>query len=69
KLWFSNVVELNKFIYSHLSRMQPVCIADKLKQDNTLSFYDLNEKIYYPSLFQEDPRWRNWVNLDKLNLD
>ncbi|ULJ68703.1 hypothetical protein MIS45_07870 [Wielerella bovis] len=69
KFWFSSIVELDKFIYFHLSRMQPVCIADELKQNNALSFDDLNTKIYYPSLFQKDQRWRNWVNLDKLNLD
>ncbi|MFZ7343016.1 hypothetical protein [Avibacterium volantium] len=69
KRWFSSIVELDKFIYLHLSRMQPACIADQLKKNNSLLFNELDKKIYYPTFFQEDQRWRNWVNLDSLNLD
>ncbi|OOS02291.1 hypothetical protein SAMN02745664_10873 [Moraxella cuniculi DSM 21768] len=66
KYWFTNIVELHKFIYFHLSRMQPAYIADKLQQNNSLLFDDLNKNFYYPNLFQEDKRWRNWANLDRL---
>ena len=69
KLCFSSIVELNKFIYFHLSRIQPACIADALKQNKSLLFNDLDNNFYYPTFFQEDQRWRNWVNLDNLNLD
>lgn len=70
KFWFDSIVELDKFIYFHLSRMQPACIANELKKDSSLSFDDLSTKPpYYPNLLQEDQRWQNWVNLDKLNLD
>ncbi|KGQ27876.1 hypothetical protein JP33_00300 [Gallibacterium anatis CCM5995] len=69
KLWFSSIVELNKFIYFHLSRIQPACIADALKQNKSLLFNDLDNNFYYPTFFQEDQRWRNWVNLDNPNLD
>ncbi|MFZ7225703.1 hypothetical protein, partial [Avibacterium avium] len=69
KHWFSSIVELDKFIYFHLSRMQPACIAGELKQNKSLLFDDLDKNFYCPAFFQEDKRWRNWVNLDSLNLD
>ena len=64
--WFASIVELNKFVYLHLSRMQPAYIAEELEQDSSLSFEDIQNSIYYPNQFNNDLRWRNWIHLDNL---
>ncbi|MFU2136457.1 hypothetical protein [Gallibacterium anatis] len=61
--WFASLDELKKFIYSHLSRIQPAYIANTLKQNNSLSFEDLSKKIYYPDIFHEDKRWETWIDV------
>ena len=63
--WFASIVELDKFVYLHLSRMQPVCITEKLEQDSSLSFEDIQKRVYFPAQFDNDLRWRNWIDLDK----
>ena len=65
--WFASIVELYKFVYLHLSRMQPACIAEELEQDSSLSFEDIQNGIYYPNQFNNDLRWRNWTHLDRFN--
>ena len=65
--WFASIVELDKFVYLHLSRMQPACIAEELEQDSSLSFEDIQNGIYYPNQFNNDLRWRNWTHLDRFN--
>ncbi|WP_176553213.1 hypothetical protein, partial [Testudinibacter sp. TR-2022] len=64
KKWFASIVELNKFVYYHLSRMQPACMADAFKQDNSLSFDKARKHIYYPEQFLQDLRWKNWIYID-----
>lgn len=66
KIWFTSIVELNEFIYFHLSRMQPACMA--LNQDDSLSIDELNTKLCYPNFFQEDSRWKNWVDCSFLHV-
>ena len=63
--WFASIVELDKFVYLHLSRMQLVCITEKLEQDSSLSFEDIQKRVYFPAQFDNDLRWRNWIDLDK----
>ena len=65
--WFASIVELDKFVYLHLSRMQPACIAEELEQDSSLSFEDIQKRVYFPDQFDNDLRWRNWINLDRFN--
>ena len=64
--WFASIVELDKFVYLHLSRIQPACIAEELEQDSSLSFEDIRNGIYYPNQFNNDLRWRNWIHLDNV---
>ena len=63
--WFASIIELDKFVYLHLSRIQPACIAEELEQDSSLSFEDI-KGIYYPDQFNNDLRWKNWIHLDNL---
>lgn len=65
--WFASIVELDKFVYLHLSRIQPACIAEELEQDSSLSFEDIQKLIYLPAQFNNDLRWKNWINLDRTN--
>ena len=65
--WFASIVELDKFVYLHLSRMQPACIAEELEQDSSLSFEDIRKHVYSSAQFDNDLRWRNWINLDRFN--
>ena len=65
--WFASIVELDKFVYLHLSRMQPACIAEELEQDSSLLFEDIQKRVYFPAQFDNDLRWRNWIDLDKFN--
>lgn len=65
--WFASMVELNKFIYLHLSRMQPACFADALQEDSSLSFEDIQKQYYFPNQFKNDLRWKNWIDLDRFN--
>ena len=65
--WFASIVELDKFVYLHLSRMQPACIAEELEKDASLSFEDIQKRVYFPAQFDNDLRWRNWIHLDKFN--
>ena len=59
--WFASIVELDKFVYLHLSRIQPAYIAEELEQDSSLSFEDI-KGIYYPNQFNDDLRWKNWIH-------
>lgn len=59
--WFDNMNNLNKFIYYHLSRIQPACIAYDLNNDKNLKFEDFDRKEYVPTYFPKDLRWKNWV--------
>ena len=63
--WFASIVELDKFVYLHLSRIQPAYIAEELEKDSSLSFEDIRKGIGYPNQFNNDLRWRNWIHLDK----
>ena len=65
--WFASIVELDKFVYLHLSRMQQACIAEELEKDASLSFEDIQKRVYFPAQFDNDLRWRNWIDLDKFN--
>lgn len=65
--WFASIVALNKFVYLHLSRMQQACIAEELEKDSSLSFEDIQKRVYFPAQFDNDLRWRNWIDLDKFN--
>ena len=65
--WFASIVELDKFVYLHLSRMQPACIAEELERDSSLSFEDIQKRVYFPAQFNNDLRWRNWTHLDRFN--
>ena len=65
--WFASIVALDKFVYLHLSRMQPACIAEELEKDASLSFEDIQKRVYFPAQFDNDLRWRNWIHLDKFN--
>ena len=65
--WFASIVELDKFVYLHLSRMQQACIAEELEKDSSLSFEDIQKRVYFPAQFDNDLRWRNWIDLDKFN--
>ena len=64
--WFASIVELNKFVYLHLSRIQPAYIAEELEKDSSLSFEDIRNGIRYPNQFNNDLRWKNWIHLDNL---
>lgn len=64
--WFASIVELDKFVYLHLSRIQPACIAEKLEQDSSLLFENIRNGICYPNQFNNDLRWKNWIHLDNL---
>ena len=63
--WFASIVELDKFVYLHLSRIQPAYIAEELEKDSSLSFEDIRKGIGCPNQFNNDLRWRNWIHLDK----
>ena len=63
--WFASIVELNKFVCLHLSRIQPAYIAEELEKDSSLSFEDIRKGIGCPNQFNNDLRWRNWIHLDK----
>lgn len=63
--WFTSIVEIDKFVYLHLSRMQPACLAEALYTDTSLSFEDIQNKYYYPDKFDNDLRWKNWIHLDR----
>ena len=63
--WFASIVELDKFVYLHLSRMQQACIVEELEKDASLSFEDIQKRVYFPAQFDNDLRWRNWIDLDK----
>lgn len=63
--WFNSIVELDKFVYLHLSRMQPACLANVLQECSSLSFEDIQKQCYFPSQFENDLRWENWIHLDK----
>ena len=65
--WFASIVELDKFVYLHLSRMQQACIVEELEKDASLSFEDIQKRVYFPAQFDNDLRWRNWIDLDKFN--
>ena len=65
--WFASIVELDKFVYLHLSRMQQACISEELEKDASLSFEDIQKRVYFPAQFDNDLRWRNWIDLDKFN--
>ena len=67
--WFASIVELDKFVYLHLSRIQPAYIAEELEKDSSLSFEDIRKSIGYPNQFNNDLRWRNWIHLDKFYQD
>lgn len=62
--WFASIVALDKFVYLHLSRIQPAYIAEELEKDSSLSFEDIRKGIC-PNQFNNDLRWRNWIHLDK----
>ena len=64
--WFASIVELDKFVYLHLSRMQPAYIAEELEQDSSLLFEDIQKRVYFPAQFDNDLRWRNWIHLDNV---
>jgi len=64
--WFASIVELDKFVYLHLSRIQPACIAEELEKDSSLSFEDIRKGIGYPNQFNNDLRWSNWIHLDNV---
>ena len=64
--WFASIVELDKFVYLHLSRIQPACIVEKLEQDSSLLFENIRNGICYPNQFNNDLRWKNWIHLDNL---
>ena len=64
--WFASIVELDKFVYLHLSRIQPAYIAEELEKDSSLSFEDIRKGIGYPNQFNNDLRWRNWIHLDNV---
>ena len=63
--WFASIVELDKFVYLHLSRMQQACIVEELEKDASLSFEDIQKRVYFPAQFDNDLRWRTWMDLDK----
>ena len=65
--WFASIVALDKFVYLHLSRMQQACISEELEKDASLSFEDIQKRVYFPAQFDNDLRWRNWIDLDKFN--
>lgn len=65
--WFASIVAVDKFVYLHLSRMQQACIAEKLEKNASLSFEDIQKRVYFPAQFDNDLRWRNWIHLDKFN--
>ena len=65
--WFASIVELDKFVYLHLSRMQQACISEELEKDASLSFEDIQKRVYFPAQFDNVLRWRNWIDLDKFN--
>ena len=65
--WFASIVALDKFVYLHLSRMQQACISEELEKDSSLSFEDIQKRVYFPAQFDNDLRWRNWIDLDKFN--
>lgn len=65
--WFASIVALDKFVYLHLSRMQQACIVEELEKDASLSFEDIQKRVYFPAQFDNDLRWRNWIDLDKFN--
>lgn len=52
---------LNKFIYYHLSRIQPACIAYDLNNDKNIKLEDFDRKEYVPTYFPKDLRWKDWV--------
>ena len=62
--WFASIIELDKFICLHLSRMQPAYLANVLQGDLSLSFDDINKRYCLPTQFENDLRWRNWIHLD-----
>ena len=64
--WFASIVELDKFVYLHLSRMQQACISEELEKDASLSFEDIQKRVYFPAQFDNDLRWRNWIHLDNV---
>ncbi|WP_308025916.1 hypothetical protein [Neisseria mucosa] len=64
--WFASIVALDKFVYLHLSRMQQACIAEELEKDASLSFEDIQKRVYFPAQFDNDLRWKNWIHLDNL---
>lgn len=65
--WFASIVALDKFVYLHLSRMQQACISEELEKDASLSFEDIQKRVYFPAQFDNDLRWRNWIDLDKFD--
>ena len=65
--WFASIVALDKFVYLHLSRMQQACISEELEKDSSLSFEDIQKRVYFPAQFDNDLRWRNWIDLDKFD--
>nr|WP_314589662.1 hypothetical protein [uncultured Neisseria sp.] len=65
--WFVSIVELDKFVYLHLSRIQPAFIAKELEKDASLSFEDIQKLIYLPAQFNNDLRLKNWINLNRFN--
>ena len=64
--WFASIVELDKFVYLHLSRMQQAYISEELEKDASLSFEDIQKRVYFPAQFDNDLRWRNWIHLDNV---
>lgn len=69
KKWFNSIVEIDKFFILHLSRMQPVYCAEKLQEDSSLSFEDIQKQHYFPKQLKNDLRWKNWINLDEFKYD
>jgi len=47
--------------------MQQACISEELEKDASLSFEDIQKRVYFPAQFDNDLRWRNWIDLDKFN--
>ena len=66
--WFDNKIDLDKFVYFHLSKIQPACMANMLKEDAKTDCYSMNKKIFYPGIFYEDLRWVNWIDLERFSI-
>lgn len=59
--WFDNKTEFNHFVEFHLSRIQPVCMANELTKDTNLTLEDVQNKKFTKDFFQDDKRWQYWL--------